>query len=332
MNLKLHHPFWTHLPAAAMVLLMLVALAQVISLPDAAPVDSGAWEKPDRWSAAWGIAGVILMSLYWIGITVVWDELWARSEDRKRFNCQSLMDELVIGLTGGALLTFYLGKVGAGNDFPFSCAFLWFVPGGAAAAVLESLRPFRPMEEHLSAEDTRALESDVAERTASGHRWTYWELQNAGWIHAVTVLSAGLMAAAALAWAPVVPPWGALLAVAFLLSLILLCGGLRVSVTPDRVQVRVGILGLRMLNIETADVANVEVRELSPFWDYGLLGIRLRWKKRVYCFSGNRAVKLQTRRGKQYLIGSDHPERLAAVIGATLRAVDSGAGRIPGAA
>jgi len=34
-------------------------------------------------------------------------------------------------------------------------------------------------------------------------------------------------------------------------------------------------------------------------------------------------VKLQTRQGKQYLVGSDHPERLAAVIGATLRATES---------
>ena len=33
-----------------------------------------------------------------------------------------------------------------------------------------------------------------------------------------------------------------------------------------------------------------------------------------YFFRGNRGVLIETESGKKYLIGSDHPERLAAVL------------------
>ncbi len=75
MKSKLHHPLWTHLPAAAMVALMIVALVRVISLPEPLPIDPETSQSPDRWAAVWGIAAVIFGSLAWIGVFAVWDEL-----------------------------------------------------------------------------------------------------------------------------------------------------------------------------------------------------------------------------------------------------------------
>jgi hypothetical protein len=77
------------------------------------------------------------------------------------------------------------------------------------------------------------------------------------------------------------------------------------------------------MNIGTTDTRDVLVCEASPFYDSGPFGIWWGWKNRA-CYSvGKRAVKLQTRQGKEYLVGSDNRERLAAVIGATLETASS---------
>lgn len=321
--MKLHHPLWTHLPALVMVLLMLVALVRVVSLPDPLPVDPDTSQRPDHSGAVCGIVALVFISLSWIGITVVWDELWARLEHRKAFNGWSLMDELVVGMAGGGMLTAFLGRVGAASDFPFSVGFMWFIPAVATAAVLEALRPFRPMDERLSADDTGALEADIAQRTAAGERWTYWEMHNPGWQRAAWLLAAVLTVAATLVPAGELP-WQLLAVAGAALGLIvLLRGGLRVAVSSDRVQVRVGLLRFRLFDVKVADITDVRMDEFSPFRESRPLMWRWGAQPRACCLGTRHVVKLQTRQGKQYLIGSDHPERLAAVIGATLRATAS---------
>jgi len=44
---------------------------------------------------------------------------------------------------------------------------------------------------------------------------------------------------------------------------------------------------------------------------------------KAYFLKGDRGVKITTRAGKKYLIGSDHPERLAVVIGTVAPVVSS---------
>jgi hypothetical protein len=91
-------------------------------------------------------------------------------------------------------------------------------------------------------------------------------------------------------------------------------GGLRVSVTPERVRVRLGFLGIPLLTLKIIDLAEVQVHQFSPLADFGGYGIRFNAQIKAYFLRGNRGVKLTTVRGKNYLIGSDRPERLSAVI------------------
>ena len=93
---------------------------------------------------------------------------------------------------------------------------------------------------------------------------------------------------------------------------------------PGRMRVRMGVLGVRLLTLETADIAEAVVHSFSPLRDFGGWGIRGNRQMKAYFFSGRRGVKVRTRRGKQYLVGSDRPERLAAVIGAALGTAQSG--------
>lgn len=326
MRIKLHHPLWTHLPAAVMVALMIVALVRVISLPEPLAVDPHTSESADRWEAAWSILGLILMSLSWVGIGVVWDEMWARSERRKRFRGWSLMDELFVGFTGAGMLSGILRGIGLGNDLPFSFSFLWFIPAATAAALLEWMRPFRSAIQELDVGDAAALAGDIAERVASDDRWSYWEMQRHSWMDVAMVLCVGLGVAAGLPWWHEGPRSVAVtlvLAIAWFIVLCVLCGGLRVSVTRKRVQLRMGILGLRVVSLQSRNITSVEVHEYSGLGQSGPVGVPLGGITKAHHYGAHRVVRVRTRQGKEYLIGSDHPERLAAVIGATLRATAS---------
>lgn len=53
--------------------------------------------------------------------------------------------------------------------------------------------------------------------------------------------------------------------------------------------------------------------------DFGGYGIRANREMRAFFFQGERGVKVTTSDGRRYLIGSDHPARLAAVIEAARR-------------
>ncbi len=97
--------------------------------------------------------------------------------------------------------------------------------------------------------------------------------------------------------------------------MLLLCyGGLRVSVTSERVEVRLGMIGLRLLRVPSSELAASEVRAFSPLGEFGGWGIRYNGRMWAFYWRGTRGVELRTKAGKQYLIGSDHPERLAAAI------------------
>ena len=92
-------------------------------------------------------------------------------------------------------------------------------------------------------------------------------------------------------------------------------GGLRVAITPQRLAVRLGVLGLPLLRLPLDQIAAVEVLSFNPLGDFGGWGVRYSFRKRMwgYFFANTRGVKIQTTAGKQYLIGSDHPEHLARV-------------------
>jgi hypothetical protein len=91
-------------------------------------------------------------------------------------------------------------------------------------------------------------------------------------------------------------------------------GGFRTSVTPQEISVRFGLPGLKLLRLNTSEIAGIELTDFAPIGDFGGYGIRVNREMTAYYLRGNRGVKLTTLKGKKYLIGSDHPEELFAVI------------------
>ncbi|MFH1144331.1 MAG: DUF6141 family protein [Candidatus Eisenbacteria bacterium] len=57
-----------------------------------------------------------------------------------------------------------------------------------------------------------------------------------------------------------------------------------------------------------------EVRTYSPIREYGGWGIRQGRRGRAYNASGNRGVELEFNSGERILIGSQHPDQLAAAL------------------
>ena len=74
--------------------------------------------------------------------------------------------------------------------------------------------------------------------------------------------------------------------------------------------------GLPVLRLRLADIVDARVHTFSPIGDFGGWGIRRRNGVTAYFLEGNTGVLLRTSRDKKYLIGTDHPERLAAVLNA----------------
>ena len=102
------------------------------------------------------------------------------------------------------------------------------------------------------------------------------------------------------------------------LAMMIFYGGMRAVANREYVTVRFGIFGMRVLRIPIADIKEVNVHEFSALRDFGGMGIRFNGQMKAYFLRGSRGVKITTLNEKQYLIGSDHPEELNAVMKALL--------------
>jgi hypothetical protein len=103
-----------------------------------------------------------------------------------------------------------------------------------------------------------------------------------------------------------------------LLVLLVVAGGFRVSVTPERLHLRSGLAGLPLLRLPITEIRTAESLRFSPLADFGGWGIRRNREMLAFFLEGDTGVKLTTRKGKRYLIGSARPERLVSVIRAAL--------------
>ena len=316
--MKLYHPLWTH--SAAFVLLGVVAavLWASLSVPGEFPVH-WTWEgRPDRFGPAWELPMAFLFgSLLVLAISVAVDGLRARDAGGKRLSLLSLLDEMILGQFAAAALV-HLGRI---RGEPF--AGHWVIALGLyavavpVALLLEWRRPAPPSETPagtpLPRGDEAALGREVAERQKAGQPWAYWESQNPGWTRwGMPVLIGGLLALAVREWHA--QPWLVVVIVPAVLLGLGACGGLRVRVTRTGLAVRAGYLGWPLLRLGHDQVASAEVHAFSPIRDFGGWGLRINREMKAFFLQGDRGVKLTTRDGRRYLVGSDHPERLAAVI------------------
>jgi hypothetical protein len=73
-------------------------------------------------------------------------------------------------------------------------------------------------------------------------------------------------------------------------------------------------LGFPSLRVEAGEISKVDVETVNPLADFGGWGVGSRGGVRAFLFGGDRGVRVETRGGKQSLIGCREPERLAEVI------------------
>jgi hypothetical protein len=253
-----------------------------------------------------------------VGVSVLIDELWARQEARKSFNWMSLLDEAAIGfmlmLSYGREYEFFTNEVGVfTHRVGINATLVFFIAAMIAAALaLELLRRPAEREAYVASDDACAFESELQRRASSGQRISYFEGQNPGHLTVLVVVAcAALIFAAVISWRAEMP-WVSLLSVVAAGTFTLLCGGVRVSVTSTLLDVRLGMLGIRLLTLPTAEIGDVAVNGAPQQAEAEAADAK--HEIRAFSLSGNRGVLVVTALGSRYLIGSDRPERLAAVL------------------
>jgi hypothetical protein len=317
MKASMKHPLWTHLPAAAVLGGLVASMVAAWPFPQRMPLHFDFYGRPDRYGSPWEAVVVFsaVLLLLLIG-SIALDETWARQETRKRFNWLGLLDELVIGFVGGTGIGAFALVAEGKTDFtfPWRMGVMLALAAVPAAAVLEVLRPHRPSEHQPLGEAARV--DDLVARIRAGGHWTWWESQNP-WLMNLAIGGGGAMILILTIALPVPLPIRILNLVVGTL-LIGLCGGMRISLTPERLTVRFGLLSIPVFRVRLENITEAAEQEFSPLADFGGWGIRVNRQMWAFFLRGTRGVRVKTAKGKLYLIGSDHPERLTAILRAAM--------------
>lgn len=109
---------------------------------------------------------------------------------------------------------------------------------------------------------------------------------------------------------------GLAIGLAIMFALAWLFWSLRLDCTVDSAGVNVRLRPFPGRRVRFADIRSLEVRTFSPLMNYGGWGIKHNFRRRetAYIVSGNKGVSLELMNGKRLLIGSQHPDTLAAAI------------------
>jgi len=313
---------WTnHLPALALLLALFGLLWLGWPWPDPVPDGFDAQGRPIHWR--WAPASLGAALTLWL-VSFALDGIWDGFERRRRlFNPLSLADE--------GLIAWILARVaafGVANGMAPAVRVAAWVTGclafGAAVALeLRRVTAPAPEPDPRTAEDTRELASDLSALQALGQSWSYWSVQKMPHRLLFGILGTSFTLGAFAI--PDAPLWArAALLVGGLLTLAVCSGGLRTVVTPRRLVLRAGYLGLPLLRLATSEIAEVAVPDFDPMRHFGGWGIRRGFFgdfAGVWAFNfASSGVLVRTRQGKRYLIGTDEPDRLAAALNAVRRA------------
>ena len=258
---KLTHPLWLHTPAIVALVVFVSATVAATPLPDNAPIHFGPDGQANVWGSPTAIALLVTgLGLLFIAISVVFSELWARQEQAKTFNPFSLLDDV---FTGGmaAMGVEYLNLVASGGTqfgFPWQTVLLFSGIATAAAALLERVRPYRQHEHQVATTDAEGLRREAKEKLHAGRPLVYWESQDPSWMTLLLIVIPLIMFVGAAFSLGSAPLWPSLLLIAFGVLLLLFLGGLRTTVTRERIVVRFGTPGFRVLLLNTSDIVAVE--------------------------------------------------------------------------
>jgi hypothetical protein len=315
---KLVHPFWTHLPAVAVLVIFIVYVFAGGPLPARAPVHFNNHGQANSYGSPWLVIGLIIgLSLLFITTSFILDELWARQEKKKAFNWLSLMDDITVGSMVGINLGYFAFLHQNGSIYNIRWDYLGLVGGSVIvlAILLEILRPYRPYSEKLVEQDSHTLKEEIERHLKGNSSFVYWDYQNPFWVSLMTTLIPLIfIVTAVLVWFE--QPWLSVMSFIIAVVVAFMHGGQRVLVTRRNITVRWGMLGIPVCWVAMKDISMVEKREFSPLRDFGGYGIRYNGKMLAFYMRGNRGVKLTTTTGWKYLIGSDNVDALEAVINA----------------
>jgi hypothetical protein len=321
MKIHLNNPVWTHFPAAAVLIYFIIRLIGAEALPAQAPVHYDLKGIPDGFGSPWSSLALTLgLSILFIGVSFIIDETWARQEKRKTFNWLSLFDEITVGFLVGVSAG-YLDSLQSGT-FTFPTTYTMVLAGGATllAIVLEVVRPYRPSAGQLNIEDTSILAAELNARLKDNLPFLYWESQNPFYFNLLSIVLPVLLLVGAIQSLSS-NPWIALMLFVLGIPFLLFYGGMRTIVHQKEITVRFGLTGFKALQVKTADIAQLEICHFSALNDFGGYGLRFSRKNNIttkaFFLRGSQGVKITTRQGKQYLIGSDKPEHLLTVMKAT---------------
>lgn len=317
MKRRLTHPFWVHAPAmASWVGFVVYSLSRSAQWPERVPVQYGLDGLPTQVGSPWFVFGLAaFLGAAFIALGVFLDELWARQEVVKRFNPMTLLDEAVVGFIVGLNVGILArgSEGGALLGFPWGHVVAIVGPAVGIAAVLEWLRPRGSSSRAVTGKDDPVFRQAVEAAGERGAAVAYWDIQNPCY---VTVLSLGipllLWVAAGLQWSASL--WTSVLLLVVGVVLVSFYGGQRTRVDRAGVSVRYGLTGIRVVRIPLDNIASAEVRSFSPLREFGGYGIRRNRTTWGYFLRGDRGVGITTVSGRDILIGSDHPERLAAAV------------------
>jgi hypothetical protein len=320
---KLVHPVWTHLPAVAALLVLAGYLIYRRPIPANAPVHFGFDGTPDAWGSPWIFVGMTLgLSVFFIGLSAFFDELWARQEKKKSFNWLSLLDELITGWMTGMSIGYLAALHDNAAVFNFPWQYGLGVMGGALilGVTVELLRPFRPFRHREEPADIQDFTRDISQRLKNNTSFIYWDYQNPAYVTILSILlpvvfiTTTVIIWATEGWVFFTGLYSVFTLLISVAAVVFIYGGQRVIVTREEVSVRWGLAGIKVLRLAAAGIAGTELTEFSPLKDFGGYGIRYGKGITAYYLSGRRGVKVSNADGKKYLIGSDHPERLLAVL------------------
>jgi len=325
MNERFNHPLWTHLPAVAALAAFIGAIVSAMPLPSSAATHFGINGQPDGFGSPWpGLLTVIGVSVLVIGIGVSSAEQWSRGETRKSFHWWSLFDDTFVGFMSGLGIAYVRFITASGDTFTFPWTTVAIVAGAVigASVLLEAVRPFRQYEgtsTKSSDANVSILSKTVRERLDQGAPVAYWDVQNPWWNRIVSIAIPIAVVAQATVDYVQTGEFEVMPLAAGVLIIVLLLGGMRTTVDRRSITVRFGTPGIRALRVAVQEIEEVALRPFVPLGEFHGYGIRHNGYMKGVFLKGGVGVELTTRQGGHYLIGSDNPERLAAIIEAVSR-------------
>jgi hypothetical protein len=308
-----------HLPAVAVwVGFVTWFLCHVAEWPSHVPLQVGWTGKVTAWGSPWLALGLVAgLGFFFIGLTVLLDELWARQESRKRFNVLSLLDEFVLSLMVGIQGSLLIASASEPSVYRISWEVSLLVVGGAVllGVLAELKRPYQasPDRPVVDSHPTEAFRKHLMERVKAGERVVFWDVQNPRYVPWLSIgvplvlwVSAGFLIGESV--------WPAMLNGVIGLLLLFFYGGQRTRVSRDGITIRYGLTGIRIFRCRFAEITDIRIRSFAPLADFGGYGIRAKRGITAYFLAGGEGVQLNLLNRRSALIGSSNPKRLASAI------------------